>query len=119
MHRRQILIGGMATLANSATGAQQPNNPRLTPVQSSPAPFAQLLKGGATMDGLPMEGMAERVFSSPAPIGPQGRWVTRASMPLPRPKWLGARRGRVACTSSEAMAKDGSIGLSPRLRPPT
>ncbi|MFK0165181.1 Kelch repeat-containing protein [Rhizobium sp. NPDC090279] len=36
------------------------------------------------MDGLPMEGMAERVFDSPAPKGPAGHWVTRASMPLPR-----------------------------------
>jgi N-acetylneuraminic acid mutarotase len=97
MQRRQFLHAGVAIFAGGAARAARPENAPLTPVLSSKAPFAQLSQGGATMDDLPMEGMAERAFDSVAPMGPQGRWIARASLPLARSEmaWGTALAGRL------------------------
>jgi N-acetylneuraminic acid mutarotase len=99
MHRRDLLLRAtaVAACASPVARAQQPSSPALIPAPSSPMPFAQLYKGGAMMDGLPMEGMAERVFDSLAPAGPPGRWIARAPMPMPRSEmaWGTAWAGRL------------------------
>lgn len=56
------------------------------------------------MDGLPMEGMGERAFYSPALSGPPGRWVTLAPMPT------GANHVSVAAYAGKIYALGGFIG---------
>jgi N-acetylneuraminic acid mutarotase len=96
MHRRQVLVG-LAVLASQAATAQPHMQSTLPIAPSSKAPFARLKEGGATMDQLMPGEDAERVFDSPAPQGPAGRWVSRAALPLPRSEmaWGTAWAGRL------------------------
>lgn len=81
MHRRSFLAGA-AALALSSRAASAQQNPDLPLAPSSPEPFAKLQCG--VPHHLTPEQEAQRVTDSPAPKGPQGRWETRPSLPLPR-----------------------------------
>lgn len=80
MHRRSFLTGTAALVLSAHNARGQ--NPTLPPAPSSPEPFAKL-DGGVPHHMTP-EQEAQRVTDSPAPKGPQGRWETRPSLPLPR-----------------------------------
>jgi hypothetical protein len=81
MHRRSLVLGSAALLASAAAHAQHAGQ-TLPAVPPSPEPFAKL-QGGVPHHMTP-EQEAQRVFDSPAPKGPQGRWQARAALPLPR-----------------------------------
>jgi hypothetical protein len=61
----------------------------------SPDPFARLQGGGP--HHLTPEQEAQRVTDSPAPAGPQGRWIARAALPIPRSEmaWATTANDRV------------------------
>jgi N-acetylneuraminic acid mutarotase len=80
MDRRHFLIGGASATLATAAAAQTP--PALREARPSPDPYT-LLKGGAPHH-LTGEEEAQRNLVSPAPAGPQGRWVSRAALPIPR-----------------------------------
>lgn len=58
--------------------------------------YHNVFQGGAPHHLTPAE-EAQRSFDSPAPTGPQGRWVVRAPMPIPRSEmaWATAWQGRM------------------------
>jgi hypothetical protein len=97
VNRRDLLVAGAALLAGPAIAqtAHQPG-PALRPAAPSPDRFQNLFQGGAPHHITP-EQEAHRVFDSPAPPGPPGRWVARADMPLPRSEmaWATAWQGRM------------------------
>jgi N-acetylneuraminic acid mutarotase len=63
--------------------------------KSSPDPFAKLQ--GGTPHHLTSDQDAQRSFDSPAPKGPQGRWIARAALPIPRSEmaWATELNGRL------------------------
>ncbi|MFE0752444.1 Kelch repeat-containing protein [Inquilinus sp. NPDC058860] len=85
MDRRTFLATGFATAAFGAEALAQHADhlPPLKEAQPSPAPYSRL-RGGDFVHHLEPEQEAQRVFDSPAPEGPQGRWFPRAPLPLPR-----------------------------------
>ncbi|MES2185912.1 MAG: kelch repeat-containing protein [Pseudomonadota bacterium] len=79
MQRRHMLIGGSAALALHAARAQH------APLGAAPSaadPFARLQ--GGTPHHLTPEQEAQRFVDSTAPMGPKGRWLARAALPIPR-----------------------------------
>lgn len=85
MQRRAFLIAAGAAAASLATDqvrSQQQHSGHLPEAAPSAEPFAKLQ--GGTPHHLTSEQEAQRLFTSPAPAGPPGRWVTRAALPLPR-----------------------------------
>jgi hypothetical protein len=93
MHRRHLLAAGAAALAVPAQA--QPHHQHLRPAAPSPHRY-HLLQGGTPHHLTPQQ-EAQRVTDSPAPAGPQGRWVPRADMPIPRSEmaWATAWEGRM------------------------
>ncbi len=84
MHRRRFLTSAIASVAAAPVWAQSHagHGVQLTPATPSPEPYAKL-QGGVPHHLTPDQ-EAQRVIDSPAPKGPQGRWVTRAALPIPR-----------------------------------
>jgi N-acetylneuraminic acid mutarotase len=95
MHRRSFLTASAALLATPAFAQTHNHAPSLPQAPSSNDPYA-LLKGGVPHHLTPDQ-EAQRVTDSPAPAGPQGRWVARAALPLPRSEmaWATAAKDRM------------------------
>ena len=99
MDRRGFLAGSAAAVlgvnAGSAQHAGHGARPALPEAPPSPEPFARL-QGGVPHHLTP-EQEAQRVTESPAPAGPQGRWIPRAAMPIPRSEmaWATTMEGRL------------------------
>ena len=95
MDRRQFLAG-TASLAFGATAAhaQHARHQHAPLPQAAPSsePFTGL-RTNAPHHITPDE-QAQRVVDSPAPKGSEGRWMTRAALPLPRSEmaWATSRR---------------------------
>lgn len=81
MNRRSFLASA-AAFALSAPAARAQQKPALPPAPSSAEPYHRL-QGGVPHHITP-EQEAQRVYDSPAPKGPLGRWEARAAMPIPR-----------------------------------
>ena len=87
MHRRSFLLSALASsmalpvAAQTHGGHSAPAAP-LQPAVPSPDPYAKLQ--GGTPHHLTPDQEAQRVVDSPAPKGTPGRWVPRASLPIPR-----------------------------------
>ncbi|MEH2481347.1 N-acetylneuraminic acid mutarotase [Nitrobacteraceae bacterium AZCC 2146] len=81
---RRSFVQGFAAIAASGTAAraQDAAHHSLPTVPPSPEPFAKL-QGGVPHHMTPDQ-EAQRVYDSPAPKGPLGRWQARAALPLPR-----------------------------------
>lgn len=98
MDRRAFLATGLAAAAlGPGAFAQQPGPPPpLKEAPPSPAPYSRL-QGGGLVHHLEPAQEAQRVFDSPAPKGPAGRWTTLAPLPLPRSEmaWATAWAGRM------------------------
>jgi hypothetical protein len=96
MRRRTLLAAAAAVAPALAQGQHAGHGPALRPAAPSPHPFHNLMQGGAPHHMTP-EQEAQRVFASPAPAGPPGRWVTRADMPIPRSEmaWATVWNGRM------------------------
>jgi N-acetylneuraminic acid mutarotase len=96
MRRRDLLTAGAAlaalTTTQRALGQHHGGLPQAAP---SAEPFAKLQ--GGTPHHLTPEQEAQRVTASPAPAGPQGRWISRAALPLPRSEmaWATSWAGRM------------------------
>jgi Kelch motif len=84
MDRRHfIALAGLTVLGASRVSAQHAGHGAPLPEAApSPEPYARL-QGGVPHHLTP-EQEAQRVIDSPAPAGPQGRWVSRAALPIPR-----------------------------------
>lgn len=97
MHRRSFLIGAAAATLGTPAMAQHGGHGKapLKDAPPSPDPYHRL-QGGMPHHLTP-EQEAQRVFDSPAPKGPAGRWVTRAAMPIPRSEmaWATEAGGRM------------------------
>jgi len=98
MKRRLFLgAGAGAVLSSSLAHAQHAGHgPALRPAPPSAHRFHNMTQGGAPHHITP-EQAAQRVFASPAPAGPRGRWVGRADMPIPRSEmaWATVWAGRM------------------------
>lgn len=81
---RRSFVQGFAAIAASGTAvrAQDAAHHSLPAVPPSSEPFAKL-QGGVPHHMTPDQ-EAQRVYDSPAPKGPLGRWQARAALPLPR-----------------------------------
>ena len=82
MNRRRLLAAAAAMLAAPALARAQSQHgmhhgPALRPATPSPDRFHNLFQGGAPHHLTPAQ-EAQRVYDSPAPAGPPGRWVARA-----------------------------------------
>ncbi|MBM6593343.1 Kelch repeat-containing protein [Microvirga pudoricolor] len=96
MDRRGFLTGAaLAVLGVERAAAQHSGHHALPEAPPSPDPYARL-QGGVPHHLTP-EQEAQRVTDSPAPAGAQGRWVTRAALPIPRSEmaWATAAEGRM------------------------
>ena len=83
MDRRSFVLGSAAVVAGGVSArAQHAGHPALPAAPSSKEPYAKL-QGGVPHHMTP-EQAAQRVTESPAPKGPQGKWISRAALPLPR-----------------------------------
>jgi N-acetylneuraminic acid mutarotase len=85
--RRTVLAGGMAVLAAPAFAQEHAHD----------APLFERLREPGRID-LPEIAARQRVMDSPAPPAAQlGRWVERASLPIPRTEmaWAVEREGRL------------------------
>ncbi|MGM4990799.1 Kelch repeat-containing protein [Tardiphaga sp. 841_E9_N1_2] len=83
MDRRSFVLGSAAVVAGGASArAQHAGHPALPAAPSSKEPYAKL-QGGVPHHMTP-EQEAQRVTESPAPKGLQGKWISRAALPLPR-----------------------------------
>jgi N-acetylneuraminic acid mutarotase len=94
--KRRSFLAGSAALTIGATQVQaQHNHPPLPEAPPSANPFVRL-QGGVPHHLTP-EQESQRVIDSPAPKGPQGRWVARAALPIPRSEmaWATAWTGRM------------------------
>jgi N-acetylneuraminic acid mutarotase len=98
MDRRTFLATGFATAALGAEAFAQHTShpPALKEAPPSPAPYSRLRDGDFVHHLEPAQ-EAQRVFDSPAPKGPQGRWISRAPLPIPRSEmaWATAWAGRM------------------------
>jgi N-acetylneuraminic acid mutarotase len=105
LHRRLFLAAG-ATVAAPAVWAQAGHahhhpashaagHPPLPVAPPSAEPYARLRDGQP--HHLTPDQTAQRSFQSPAPAGPQGRWITRAALPIPRSEmaWATEWAGRM------------------------
>jgi len=97
MRRRFMLsLAGSVLLADRvlAQSAHQ-HVPLLPEAASSTEPYARLQGGVA--HHLSADQEAQRSFNSPAPAGPQGRWSSRAALPIPRSEmaWATEWAGRL------------------------
>lgn len=92
--RRSVLFGAAIMAASAGSAAAES---ALPPAAPSPQPYARLRSGGEMTDHLMPEEEAERVTDSTAPAGPQGRWSSRAPLPIPRSEmaWGTAWAGRL------------------------
>ena len=79
MDRRQFLVAGVSAPFAGRASAQSVSLREAAP---SAEPYAAL-KGG-TPHHLSSEEEAQRQIDSLAPAGPQGRWESRAALPIPR-----------------------------------
>jgi hypothetical protein len=78
-----LLLGGAGLISSGALArAQHAGHPALPAAPSSTEPFAKL-QGGVPHHMTPDQ-EAQRVYDSPAPKGPPGRWQARAALSLPR-----------------------------------
>src|SRR6218665_1844607 len=96
MHRRHLLLGAAALALDRAQAQGHAGHATaLPPAASASQPYARLQ--GGVPHHLSPEQEAQRVFDSPAPAGPAGRWVARAAMPIPRSEmaWATVARGRM------------------------
>lgn len=95
---RRIFLAGTAALAASPVLAQHAGHgmPPLAGAAPADKPFSRL-QGGDPVATLTPEQEAQRVFDSPAPAGPPGRWEARAALPLPRSEmaWATVWDGRM------------------------
>lgn len=98
MDRRTFLLTGLAGTALSADALAQHAHPAAPLKEAAPssAPYSRL-QGGGFVHHLEPEQESQRVFDSPAPQGPKGRWMARAALPLPRSEmaWATAWAGRM------------------------
>lgn len=99
MHRRAFITSAASVITLPAwVHAQAQPSPLapLKPVPPSDHAYHSMSKGGAPHHLTPSE-EAQRVFDSPAPAGPLGRWEARAAMPIPRSEmaWATAWQGRM------------------------
>jgi hypothetical protein len=78
MNRRGFVLSSLVMIAAGAARGQS-----LPVAPPSPKPFALFSEHGALTDQLSPDQHAEALLDSPAPAGPPGRWMTRASLPVP------------------------------------
>ncbi len=95
MNRRQFLGGLMIAGLSARAALGQVGDAPLQAAESSSSLFASLRDGKPVQ--LDAEQLAQRVFDSPAPAGPAGRWEARAPLPVPRSEmaWAAALGGRM------------------------
>lgn len=81
MNRRTILGGAAALLGGAGAARAQ----QAAPHHGLPIPSDRMapLRGAGPVTLTPAQ-YAQRFVDSPAPAGPPGRWVERATLPLPR-----------------------------------
>ncbi len=93
MQRRHLLT---VLLATPALAQHAGHGPALTPLNPSPNPYANVFQGGAPHHMTPVQ-EAQRVTDSTAPMGPPGRWMAKADMPIPRSEmaWATAWQDRM------------------------
>lgn len=99
MKRRHLIGSAAGLLAAPALARAQGHaghGPSLREALPSPDPYHNVFQGGAPHHLTPAQ-EAQRVFDSPAPAGPEGRWAARAAMPIPRSEmaWATAWQGRM------------------------
>lgn len=92
---RRTFIAGTAALASAPALAQHAGHAPLK--EAPPAPDAFTRLQGGQPHHLTPDQTAQRVYDSPAPKGPEGRWVPRATMPIPRSEmaWSTVWNGRM------------------------
>jgi len=92
MNRRTMLGGAAGLVAATGAGAQT------MPHHGPPIPSDRLapLRGAGPVVLTPAQ-YAQRSVDSPAPAGPPGRWVERATLPIPRTEmaWAAEAQGRL------------------------
>ncbi|CAN5768830.1 kelch repeat-containing protein [soil metagenome] len=102
MLRRRLLASLALPFAASTRGQSNQHGPghgqhgaTLPAAASASQPYARL-QGGVPHHLTP-EQESQRVIDSPAPAGPQGRWTSRAALPIPRSEmaWATVARGRM------------------------
>lgn len=96
MQRRNFVLAAAAFAAGATRAQPHPGAHHTLPVApSSPDPYAKL-QGGVPHHVTP-EQESQRVTDSPAPAGARGRWVARATLPIPRSEmaWATAAMGRM------------------------
>jgi len=90
--RRRTMFGAAAGLVGTAAGA------RAQPHHGAPIPSERMapLRGSGPVVLTPAQ-YAQRFFESPAPAGPLGRWVERATLPIPRTEmaWAAESGGKL------------------------
>lgn len=91
--RRRLMLGAAAGMAGMATGARAQ-----APHHGVPIPSDRMapLRGPGPVVLTPAQ-YAQRFVDSPAPAGPPGRWVERATLPLPRTEmaWAAENAGKL------------------------
>ena len=100
--RRKWVVGATSLLLSQTLLAQTESHhghhgthPALPKANPSAEPYAKLQ--GGVPHHLTADQESQRSFNSTAPKGPAGRWITRASLPIPRremawaPEWAGRR----------------------------
>ena len=92
MDRRGFLLSTMGMVLTQSARAQSPSI-----MPPSPQQFGVFAEHGTLTDRLTPNELSERLLDSPAPAGPPGRWVTRASLPVPTSEFSGgaALKGRL------------------------
>lgn len=98
MERRAFLRTMAGGVAAGAAGLRSLRAQAQAPLPDLPPaadPYARL-QGGVPHHLTPDQ-EAQRVFDSPAPAGPAGRWITRAALPIPRSEmaWATVSQGRM------------------------
>ncbi|MFN4995896.1 MAG: Kelch repeat-containing protein, partial [Burkholderiales bacterium] len=105
LDRRKWFVGATSLLLTKTLLAQSDSthgahghhgaHPALPKANPSPEPYAKLQ--GGVPHHLTADQESQRSFTSPAPKGPSGRWITRASLPIPRSEmaWATEWAGRL------------------------
>ena len=99
-NRRHFVATLAALPLTGATRAQSSHTHSQTPPSlpvAQPAPHAYAKLQGGVPHHLSADQESQRSFNSPAPMGPPGRWVSRAALPIARSEmaWAAQWAGRL------------------------